>query len=59
MATIEILEDVNSEMICIVVDGGVKFEGNFWDIPQGGSGLSDILDLMGVEHTLGDYEYDD
>lgn len=59
MARIQILEDVNSEMVQICVDGECKFEGNFWDLPStSGSGLSDVLDMLGVEHELGEYEYE-
>ena len=60
MAKIQIWEDENCEMVRIDVDGECKFEGNFWDLPStSGSGLSDLLDTLKVEHELGDYEYDD
>lgn len=60
MAKIQIWEDVNSEMVRIDVDDECKFEGNFWDLPStSGSGLSDVLDMLGVAHELGEYEYDD
>lgn len=59
MAKIQIMEDEGCEMVRIDVDGECKFEGNFWDLPSTtGSGLSDLLDMLGVEHELSDYEYE-
>lgn len=60
MARIQIMEDENCEMVRIDVDGECKFEGNYWDLPStSGSGLSDLLDTLGVPHELSTYEYDD
>lgn len=60
MARIQIMEDENCEMVRIDVDGECKFEGNYWDLPStSGSGLSDLLDTLGVTHELSTYEYDD
>lgn len=59
MARLQIWEDENSEMVMIEKDGVCIFEGNYWDLPStSGSGLSDLLDTLGVEHELGTYEYD-
>lgn len=60
MARIQIMEDEGCEMVRIDVDGECKFEGNFWDLPSTtGTGLSDLLDTLGVEHELSEYTYDE
>ena len=55
MAKIQIMEDEGCEMVRIDVDSECKFEGNFRDLPSTtGTGLSDLLDVIGVEYTIKD-----
>lgn len=55
---IRILDDESCEMLRIEKDGQCIFEGNYWDVQQSPTGISDLLDSLGVTHTLEDYEYD-
>ena len=60
MAKIQLMEDEGCEMVRIDVDSECKFEGNFRDLPSTtGTGLSDLLDMLGVEHELSEYAYDE
>lgn len=57
---IQIYEDETCEMVRIDVDGKCVFEGNFWDLPSvSGSGLSELLDKLKVEHELFEYTYEE
>ena len=56
MHKVEVFEDQDYEMIKIVVDGELKFQGNFWDL--GEDVWIDILRQCDVKVTTSEYSYE-
>lgn len=58
MSRIVIKDDEGCEMMEIWQDGDCLFAGNYWDFDATPSGIASLLDSLGLDLSLEDYEYE-